>query len=142
MNEIMTGKSFKIISDTMHKILNKKLKDKDLSATQGIVLVWLNEENSKELPIKVIEKRFSTSQPTTLGVINRLEQKNLVSTYLTQQRTKVVKITTDGLALVQIVETYIDEVDKQLFQGFNDEEKDLFLVFLQKAEGNLKKIVD
>lgn len=137
MNKMKSGKSFKIISDTMHKILNKKLKDKDLSATQGIVLVWLNDEESKQIPIKTIEKMFATSQPTTLGVINRLEQKNLVSTYLTQQRTKVVKITDEGVSLVGIIETYIDEVDKQLFQGFSGDEKELFMEFLQRAEDNL-----
>lgn len=142
MNEIKTGKVFRIISDTMHKILNKKLKDKDLSVTQGIVLVWLNEEESKELPIKTVEKRFSTAQSTTLGIINRLEQKKLVTTYLTQQRTKIVQITDEGLSLVKIIETYMREVDKQLFQEFNDDEKDLFLDFLNRAEYNMKDMVE
>lgn len=135
--EIKTGKSFKVISDTMEKMLNKKLKYIDISARQGITLIWLNEEETKELPIKSIEKMSSTSQPTTLGIINRLEQKNLVKTYLSQQRTKIVQITEDGQAHVQIIEKHIDEVDKQLFDGFNQDEKDLFLQFLQRAEDNL-----
>lgn len=121
----------------MEKSLNKLLKDSDLSAVQGIVLVWLNDEETKELPIKAIEKRSVTSQPTTHGIINRLEQKGLVSSYLTQQRTKIVKITDDGLSLVGKIQEYIQIVDEMLFKGFTQEEIDLFLDFLKRAEDNI-----
>lgn len=139
MNEIRPGKSFKILSDTMEKYLNKSLKNEEVSASQGIILVCLSEQESNELPIKVIEKMSFTSQPTTLGVINRLEQKCLVTTYLTQQRTKVVQITDKGLSLVKIIEEHINEIDTLLFDGFNEEEKNMFTNYLQRATENLFK---
>lgn len=140
MEEIRTGKSFKIISDTMEKCLNKALKNEEVSASQGIMLVWLSEEESNELPIKAIEKLSATSQPTTLGVINRLEQKGFVTTYLTQQRTKIVKITEKGLSLVKIIEEHIHKIDEILFEGFDNKEKEMFFDFLERATTNILKL--
>lgn len=140
MNKTQLGKTFRIISDKMIKILNKELKDKNLSSTQGLALICLNDEKTKELPIKTIEKILSTSQPNTLGIVNRLEQKELVKTHITQQRTKVVQITDKGLSNVQTIELYMEEVDKQVLYGFTDDEKELFLDFLKRAENNLSNI--
>lgn len=137
MEDTKIGKLFKFLSFNFEKNLNKRLKEKDLSGTQGLVLIWLVDEESKELPIKTIEKKFQTAQSTTLGVINRLEKKELVSTYLTSQRTKIVKITDKGLDLVSCMITYIAEVDEIIFNGFTNGEKIIFIELLKKAENNL-----
>lgn len=130
-------KSFKFLSANLEKIVNKKLKEKDLSITQGLVLLWLNEESSNQLPIKTIEKKFGTAQSTTLGVINRLEQKKLVATCLSEHRTKIVKMTQDGLALVAFIETYVEAADDMVLDGFSCGEKMLFFELLKRAEHNL-----
>lgn len=131
------GKTFKFLSYSIEKIVNKKLKEKDLSITQGIVLLWLNDESEKELPIKSIEKKFGKAQSTTLGIINRLEDKALVTSTLNESRSKIIKITEKGLNLVDEIEEYIIETDDITLSGFSEGEKMIFLELLRKAEKNL-----
>lgn len=133
------GKTLKYLNVNMEKMVNKKLKEQDLSLTQGLALVWLDEETKKELPIKILEKKFGTAQSTTLGVINRLEQKKLISTYISEQRTKNVKITEEGMKMVVFVQQYIKEVDELFFDEFTKGEKTLFLELLDKAQNNIFK---
>ncbi len=131
------GVIIKIINTNLHKQVNNRLKDVDLSVTQGIALICLDEAENKELPIKALEKIFETAQPTTLGVINRLEQKNLVTTHLTQQRTKIVKITEEGCGMIEGIKLNIREVEKLFFKDFTDGEKVLFLELLERAKNNI-----
>lgn len=135
--DIKLCKSFKFLSANMDKILNNKLKEKDLSITQGIALIMLWEDGDGELPIKVLEKKFGTAQSTTLGVVNRLEQKGLVTSYLTEHRTKIVKITQEGLALLDIIRNYALEADELFFTGFSLGERFMFIELLKKAENNI-----
>lgn len=131
------GKTLKLMDTCMHKQVNSRLKEIDLSMTQGLALVWLSESEEKELPIKSLEKMFQTAQPTTLGVINRLEEKNLVKTYITQKRTKTVKITDDGLNIVETIKKYILESENLFFKDFTIGEKTIFLELLNKAKENI-----
>lgn len=137
MEQEHLGKILHQISLNNQKQVNHRLKDLDLSMTQGIALIWLDEAEEKELSIKTLEKLFETAQPTTLGVINRLEEKNLVTTHLTEKRTKMVKITEEGLNLVESIKVRIEEVDNMFFSNFSLGERTLFLELLQKAKNNI-----
>lgn len=137
MEKIKIGKSFKFISSSLDKIINKNLRDRGLSATQGIVLVWLNDEKTNELPIKTIEKRFGTAQSTTLGVINRLEQKGLITTHLSEQRSKIAKITPAGRELIDFVIEQIKAAEDMMVEDFTQGEKALFFELIRKAEHKL-----
>lgn len=137
MNDVKVCKTFKSVTVNVEKLINKQLREKDLSLTQGIVLIWLNENEVKELPLKVIERKFGTAQSTTLGVINRLEQKKLISTYFSKDRKKIVKITDSGFALIDTIEKQIDDFDELMFTGFTAGEKLMFVELLKKAENNI-----
>lgn len=139
MEEEHFGKILHQISINNQKLVNHQLKDLDLSMTQGIALVWLDEAEEKELSIKTLEKMFETSQPTTLGVINRLEQKQLVSTQITQKRTKMVKITDDGLNMIVSIKKCLDEAEEIIFKDFTEGEKTLFMELLHKAKNNISQ---
>lgn len=131
------GKILHQISTNNLKQVNHLLKDYDLSMTQGIALVWLEEAEGQELSIKTMEKLFETSQPTTLGVINRLEQKNLVSTHITEKRTKMVKITDHGLNMTTIIKECIEAVEAIVFKDFTQGERILFMELLHKVKLNI-----
>lgn len=138
MEEHKIGKHLKLITVNFEKSMNRKLKEKDISSTQSLVLLWLIDEESGELPLKTIEKNFGTAQSTTLGVINRLQEKGLVSSYITQQRTKQVKITQEGSDLMEFIHQYAEETEEVLFQGFSEEEAKLFIQMVKKAEENIR----
>lgn len=84
----------------------------------------------------MLKEKFGTAQSTTLGIINRLEQKGLVTTCLTQQRTKSVKITQSGEELLPPIEECIAKADELMMTGFTQGERTLFIEFLTRAENN------
>lgn len=137
MEDIKLCKSFKFLSVNLEKILNNQLREFDLSITQGLVLFWLDETETGELPIKTIEKRYGTAQSTTLGIINRLEQKKLITTYLSEHRTKMVRIAPKSTELVSIIRPQIKAAEEQVFCGFTHGERLMFIELLRKVECNL-----
>lgn len=142
MEQEPLGKLIHQISTNIQKEANHRLKALGLSMTQGLGLIWLEEAPDHSLPIKTLETMFETSQPTTLGVVCRLEQKNLVSSSLSPKRTKVVTITEEGIAMVGAVKDCIQEVEQQFYQGFAPEEKAILVALLHRGKENLKSEVD
>lgn len=139
MEQEPLGKILHQISINNQKQVNQRMKDLDLSMTQGIALLWLEEAEGHELPIKTLEKMYETAQPTTLGVINRLEQKNLVSSYITDKRKKMVKITPEGLNIVESIRERINAVEEIFFHNFSIGEHTIFMELLQKAKVNISQ---
>lgn len=117
--------------------INHRLKKLDLTMAQGLVLIFLEEAEGHELAIKTLEKMSETSQPTMLGVINRLEQKNFVSSHLTDKRKKMVKLTEEGLITIPCIKECIEDVEKIFFHDFTSGEHTIFMELLQKAKNNL-----
>lgn len=138
MNNIKYGKIIKHLSDQLGKKTNNILKVEDLSMTQSILIRLLSEEESKELPIKVIEKKFGVAQSSVYGVVRRLEIKNLVSTYSIDRNTKIVKLTELGLSKVDFILESIKQIENKIFIGFSDAEKITFTELLIRAEDNLR----
>lgn len=119
------------------KQINQRLKKLDITMAQGLVLIFLQEAEGEELPIKTLEKMSETAQPTMLGVINRLEQKNFITTYLNEKRKKIVKITDSGLNVIPHIKECIEEVEKNFFSNFTEGEHIIFMELLHKAKNNL-----
>lgn len=119
------------------KQINQRLKKSDLSMAQGLVLIFLQEADGHELAIKILEKMAETSQPTMLGVINRLEQKQFVTTHLTEKRKKMVTLTEDGLNTIPYISECIQEVEKIFFQNFTVGEYAIFMELLQRTKNNI-----
>lgn len=131
------GKTLHQIGIMNLKEINNRLKKSDLSMAQGLVLLFLQEAEGHELPIKTLEKMSETAQPTMLGVINRLEQKNFVQSHLTEKRKKMVKITEDGLNAIPSIKECIEEVEKIFFHDFTAGEHAMFMELLHRAKNNL-----
>ena len=75
---LLCGTLLKQIHDIMEKNANNVLREQELTISQSGVLVLLDEKEGKTATFKELEKDFGVSQPTMVGFLNRLEQKNLV----------------------------------------------------------------
>ena len=78
MEALLCGTLLKQIHDIMEKNANNVLREQELTISQSGVLVLLDEKEGKTATFKELEKDFGVSQPTMVGILNRLEQKNLV----------------------------------------------------------------
>lgn len=132
-----TAKSIKRISVIVGRLTNNLLKEKGLSLTQGIVLTWLSQAENYQLSMKDIEKKLDVAQSTTLGIVNRLENKEFVTTNFLDARVKIVEITPDGLELSAFICDCIKESEAVMFQGLTQGEVMIFCELLAKIEGNL-----
>ena len=72
------GTLLKQIHDILEKNANNVLREQDLTISQSGVLVLLDEKEGKTALFKELEKDFGVSQPTMVGILNRLMQKDLV----------------------------------------------------------------
>ena len=73
------GTLIKQIHDIIEKNANNILREQDLTISQSGVLVLLDEKEGKTASFKELEKDFGVSQPTMVGILNRLVQKDLNS---------------------------------------------------------------
>lgn len=140
MDTFKLTKTIKHIITNLEKNINNKLRQKDLSFSQAIILVKISESTEGELSLKELEKKFAVAQSTMFGVIVRLEKKELVQTYLLENKTKVAKITEKGKTLIGFIIDSIHSTENDLFKNFPDEEKFTFIELLKKVEDNSMNI--
>lgn len=137
MEQFKLTKTMKHIITDLEKNINNRLKEKDLSFSQSVILVKISESADGALPLKELEKRFAVAQSTIFGVISRLEKKGLVQTYLAENKTKIAKITPEGEALTEFIISAIHTTEEDVFKGFTSIERTMFIELLKKAESNL-----
>ena len=73
------GMLIRQIHNSLEKMSNKDLKEKGLTLVQVSALFSINDTAEKKVTFKELEKILHLAQSTTVGIISRLEQKNLVT---------------------------------------------------------------
>lgn len=134
------GQLFKQINDELQRRANNQMRSQDITMSQATVLLELAHAPSSTLSMKELEKQLNVAQPTVVGLINRLEQKNLVDSFgePNDKRTKLVKLTADGLLRVQQTEDCMDNVERSMLSGLTDTERDILYSLLKKVHNGLK----
>lgn len=129
------------IHNTLEKYSNNQLKKKGLTFSQMNVLIQLMETSEKKLSFKELEKRLTLAQSTTVGLISRLEEKELVSVSEDKEdkRIKFVGITDLGRAYCNDAKTEIEQMEDKLLSSLTEKEKKAFYLLLEKVNGDLGK---
>ncbi len=134
------GFLIKRISDTMDKHANRALKKDDLTFAQGKLLVYLIEHRDQKTSQKDIERYFSVSHPTVIGLLKRMEDKDLVriSTDDADGRVRLVNLTVKAEKSLQNMRIFFDEMEVALLQGLDDCEVVQFKRLLKKVSDNIQ----
>lgn len=130
------------IHNFLEKSGNNQLKKKGLTFSQMNVLMNLINAPERKLSFKEMEKRLTLAQSTTVGLISRLEQKELVavSEDSEDKRIKFVEITPLGIQYCRDAETEMEQTEIELLSSLSENEKETFCLLLQKInESFLKK---
>lgn len=129
------------IHNTLEKHVNNQLKKKGLTFSQMNVLIQLMETSEKKLSFKELEKRLTLAQSTTVGLISRLEQKELVSVSEDKEdkRIKFVAITDLGMAYCNDAKTEMEQMEDKLLSSLTEKEKNTFYLLLEKVNEDLGK---
>lgn len=128
----------KRIAHQLEQNMNNFLKPYNITIMQSWVLLYLKDAKAC-CTYKELERVFEVSQPTMVGIISRLEQKELVASVQDEKdkRIKKVHITDKGLEVIILVCDHLKESEDDIISGFFDNEKETFHSLLERAYYNV-----
>ena len=133
------GMLIKQVHDAVGKKLNNSLRESGLTNVQLGTLIALEHTKDRQLKMKDLERIFQVSQPTVVGIVDRLEEKKLVRTLKSPQdrRVRLVELTDDGLKKARHEYDVMVETDTAMLNGLSDEEQGELVRMLKIMRGNL-----
>ena len=119
------GTLLKQIHDIMEKNANNILREQELTISQSGVLVLLDEKEGKTASFKELEKEFGVSQPTMVGILNRLVQKDFVEVLTDSEDKRIRKahLTQKGADKCKEGYKHMNSAEEQLLKSLTDDEK-------------------
>ena len=120
------------------KLANQELAKFDLTSTQFRTLTYLSHQPPLTVRQCDLEVFFSKSNPAVTGILNNMEQKDLLRRVCNPAdgRSKVLEITEKGLALLPQLDAYRGWMDKLLTENMTEEEKAILIVLLKKMRNS------
>ena len=120
------------------KLANQELAKFDLTSTQFRTLTYLSHQPPLTVRQCDLEAFFSKSNPAVTGILNNMEQKDLIRRVCNPAdgRSKVLEITEKGLALLPELDAYRGWMDKLLTENMTEEEKAILIVLLKKMRNS------
>ena len=114
------------------------LAEVELTASQGPILGYI--AHRKTAPCsRDIEEEFHLTHPTVSGLLSRLEKKDFIE-FLpdeTDRRCKRIYLRPKGREFIETIHRTIRETERQMVEGFTEEEQKLFFTFLSRAITNM-----
>ena len=120
------------------KLANQELARFDLTSTQFRTLMYLSHMPPLTVRQCDLEVFFSKSNPAVTGILNNMEQKDLIRRVCNPAdgRSKVLEITEKGLALLPELDAYRGWMDKLLTENMTEEEIAILIVLLKKMRNS------
>jgi MarR family transcriptional regulator, repressor for mepA len=134
------GYMIHLISNKIKKKANHELDNQGITSKQGRFLGYLHERQGRVTTQKDLQEHFEITHPTTIGIIKRLEQKNLVTTRTSEadRRIKIVELAPEEEKIHKKMMRFSEEMDTLLLRGLEEEERVELARLLEKVSKNLK----
>ena len=119
------------------KLSNAVLDEYGLTVAQYKVMKYLYEEADNGVRIVDLEKYYSTSHPTTIGIVQNLEKKGLVDyrENPNNARSRFIIPTEKALKLRDEIEGIGNELETELTKNLSDKERLRLIALLKKMMG-------
>ena len=129
-----------LISNRIKKKANRELANQGITAKQGRFLGYLHEREGQITTQKDFQVHFEITHPTTIGIIKRLEQKNLITTRTDEsdRRLKIVELAPEEQRVYEKMKSFGEDMEALLLKGLETEERRELARLLEKAYGNIK----
>ena len=126
------------ISRRSEKLANQQLAQFDLTSTQFRTLMYIYHHPPMTVRQCDLEAFFSKSNPAVTGILNNMEQKDLIRRVTNPEdgRSKVLMVTEKAIALIPQLDSYRGWMDKLLTENMTEEEVDILIVLLKKLRNN------
>ena len=122
----------------VHKLMDLQLRSLDISPVQSRALAFLY---NAEGPVnqRMLEQFLMVKPSTVNGIVSRLEEKGLITRTASREdgRCRILTLTEAGRASHQQFKDVIEQVNRQMEQGFTAEELELLRNLLLRVADNL-----
>lgn len=114
----------KVISESTERIVNRQLKRLDMTSSQMNALGAIKAAG-EPVPEKYLEEKLHISQPSTVGLVRRMEGKNLITTQKStlDGRSILVSLTQKGEETLKAAEQDKHFGQDLMGRGMSEEEK-------------------
>ncbi len=133
------GFLIKSISEYIDREANRQLRQYGLTISQGRILTYLH-DCQKTVTQKELETYFGVSHPTIVGILKRLEEKELIRSEVNpENRTmKNIYLTEKEASFFQTMRAMQTEMEKKLMNHFQEEEAKQIKILLNMVYENLQ----
>lgn len=124
----------KLASLEFEKIANPILAEYELTASQYRILNFLYSRQNAASRVVDIEKQFSITHPTALGLLDKLEKNGFITKIGNPDdaRSKLVSLTEKAKVMQTAVESVGEKVDNILTENLSEQEKIQLISLLKK----------
>lgn len=133
----MISEKMKVIVHYIKNELDNKMKKYNITATQLLILELLYIKRDEEVIQKDVCNHLKLQHSTVINILRRLEVKKLITKET--KHTSVLKITDEGINLLNKIGFKTGFVENKLLDGFTDEEKETLSKQLDKMYENIKE---
>lgn len=128
----------KMIEHLAKRIGNAHLNTIGLTQSQADIIVFFARESDKKIHQRDIERALNYSNPTITGLLNRLEQKGLITRTVdvNDLRMRLISLTNAALSIVEEIYRSIQETEKKLLAGFSKQEVELLAPLMARIAKN------
>ena len=119
------------------KISNAVLGEYDLTTAQYKVMKYLYDEAENGVRIVDLEKYYSMTHPTTIGIVQNLEKKGLVEyrENPNNARSRFIVPTEKAMKQKEELENIGEELEDELTKNLSEKEKERLIYLLKKMMG-------
>lgn len=135
MEEGVCAMLIKQIHSELEKNGNNALRKDDLTLSQMSALIELDKAEGKQMELKHLEEALHIAKSTTVGIVQRLEQKEFVESLGSpyDKRIRVIHMTPLGEDCCRKARENMKTEEIKLTSALTETERDILITLLQKV---------
>lgn len=133
--------SLRQLGNLMTKQINDSLEQFDLTCAQSNILLFILLNKDKKVNQRQIEQKFSLSNPTVNGILNRLENKQLIkrSSDFEDKRIKNIIPLPKAYDFMETIKESKNKIENSMLKDITEEELKVLYKVIDKMNKNLKE---
>ena len=139
-NKITEAVNIMIQTDRMHKhLLDSRVSGIGLHRTAHRILMHIS-RCDRLFSQKCLADHLGITPAAITGILKRLEKDGYISRAQgTDNRFNEIELTELGRQVVEASALIFSDIDKSLFEGFSDEELEVYIACLKKIQNNINR---
>ena len=138
--EYEIGKQIQMLSRKIKRKMDETFLNYGITGGQAFKLKFIHEKQKVEkVYAKNIENEFDMRRPTVTGILQLMEQNQLIERKAEGKdaRLKEIVITKKGMEIVNSIDSNVEQVEKKLVMNIPKEEIQAFLTTIDKLLKNI-----